>query len=117
MDGIMKPLSLEQLSRQALVSGIPLGFNCVEVLGSAQGIQITWGDLSLRNHHYGADDWALSYSELHPCIRASRTFTFGREILESSTFELDRIFTQALLELIDPPMKQSSVSASSFLQD
>lgn len=105
---VAQELSLVQLSIRALASGIPMGFNCAEVVHFIDietfedCLEVIWGDQKVmrlprfRTPH----SYAMSYSEEDSCVREGRVhLLMPCCALSLSCDALDKQFTAALLEL------------------
>jgi len=109
---VAQELTLTQLSTQALVAGIPLGFNGAEAVyfidtRTLEGvIEITWGDQALmRSPRLRTPQaWALSYDEQEPCTRSPMILVLPSTVLSESCEALNRRFTAFLLELAQDPV-------------
>lgn len=104
---VAQELSLVQLSVRALASGIPMGFNCAEVIHFINTetfedcLEVIWGDQKVMRlpRMRIPQSYAMSYSEEDPCTRAPRQLLMTRSALSLSCDELDRQFTAHLLEI------------------
>lgn len=100
-------LSLMALSQIALSSGMHLGFNAAGVERWIDPdtfeprIAITFGDqVQMRKPRLRTPcEWALSYSEEMACIRESRTIEVPFSALYEASYDFDKRFTEALLEI------------------
>lgn len=85
-----------------------MGFNGAEVVHFIDCetfedlIEVVWGDQRLMRlpRMRTPCSWAISYSEEDPCIRTPKRLVLPRVALSESCNELDKRFTEALLEAI-----------------